>query len=156
MQDKPEVVFALVGHSYPVLRSNTHTTLCSVHKPQPMYVEHTSKNSKLSMYSTWRAAAPLDVGAHGLTSKQLLDLYSSSKRRAHQAYNDVIDVTSPTDDECDLDVVHSSYWQAKKVDVDDKGHDDRIGDVISSVKEVVSKYAVRIIMRNFCCVLCSE
>ena len=128
-----------------------------------MYTEHKSastgikrggsdgggRGSKLSMYSTWRAA-PYNPNPAGLSTKQLLDHYDScsSKRRQQLSQrHDVISVASPANEPIELDVVHSSYWQDKEVD-NDRGRDGRIGDVICSVKVTVAESKAELTVSN--------
>lgn len=100
--EKNIVPLMLYGHTYPTLRSQTHTSFCCVQRPQPMYAVQ-GNNRKISMYSNWKVA-DFNPNPEGLSSRLLLDLYNSSQRSSDP--RDTIANISPKTGV----LTHSSYW----------------------------------------------
>ena len=103
LTEKGIVRLLMLGHQCPTLRMLTHSTFCTLAKPQPMYVpQETSK--QLSMYSNWRSAR-YNPNPIGLTSRDLMSLHHLRRYE-----NDPV-FTTPTMGPSKTGVLtHSSYW----------------------------------------------
>ncbi|XP_013383830.1 uncharacterized protein LOC106154122 [Lingula anatina] len=97
------LLLVLLGHSYPSLRADTHTSFCCVQRPQPMYVKQGHK--KISMYSNWQTASINPIPA-GLTTAQMLALYDS---RQWIISTPTFMISALSEPKKGL-LTHSSYW----------------------------------------------
>ncbi|XP_021360307.1 uncharacterized protein LOC110454878 isoform X2 [Mizuhopecten yessoensis] len=104
--DKNLASLTLLGHSFPSLRVNTHTTFCCVQRPQPMYVLQ-GINKRVSMYSNWKLSQH-DPNPVGLSCKMLLELYDS-----HYTSNPVCAIPNSGISKGGV-LTHSSYWSYKQ------------------------------------------
>ncbi|XP_060084028.1 uncharacterized protein LOC132563285 [Ylistrum balloti] len=104
--DKNLASLTLLGHSFPSLKVNTHTTFCCVQRPQPMYVLQ-GINKKTSMYSNWKLSQH-DPNPAGLSCKMLLELYDS-----RYTSNPVCAVPNSGISKGGV-LTHSSYWSYKQ------------------------------------------
>ena len=103
LSDKGLVQVLLLGHQCPMLRMHTHSTFCTLAKPQPMYVPQEASR-KLSMYSNWRVAR-YNPNPMGLSSRELMSLHH------HRLRDNEPHFTSPTMGPSKTGILtHSSYW----------------------------------------------
>ena len=90
------------------LKCSTRVFFCSIHKPQPNYVQ-LEKNSRVSMYSNWKVVAK-DSHPSGLSAKVGMSAYNSLNQ--HSTSHGLYSVAAPK--KSLMITTHSSRWHEKK------------------------------------------
>ena len=90
------------------LKCSTRVFFCSIHKPQPNYVQ-LEKNSRVSMYSNWKVVAK-DSHPSGLTAKVGMSAYNSFNQHC-TSYGSF---TMAAPKKSLMITTHSSRWHEKK------------------------------------------
>ena len=90
------------------LKCSTRVFFCSIHKPQPNYVQ-LEKNSRVSMYSNWKVVSK-DSHPSGLSAKVGMSAYNSFNQHC-TAYGSF---TMAAPKKSLMITTHSSRWHEKK------------------------------------------
>ena len=90
------------------LKCSTRVFFCSIHKPQPNYVQ-LEKNSRVSMYSNWKVVSK-DSHPSGLSAKVGMSAYNSFNQHCTSYGN----FTMAAPKKSLMITTHSSRWHEKK------------------------------------------
>ena len=135
------VPLLLLGHQYPVIRTDTAPSFCSAVRLQPMYVTQGS-NNKLSMYSNWKVASH-NPNPLGLPTKTLLSTYQTFRSSQDVA----LSVPNLNKRKVTM-LTHSSYWNVKVSEEEDCVPDASQEEIVSVSPEINSNVNLQVVQNE--------